>query len=108
MDVVVKRFEIYFVNLDPAIGSEINKTRPCLIISPDEMNDSLNTIIVAPLTSTIRNYPSRVDCTVAGQNGQIGLDQLRTIDKQRLGRKLGTLDPKTQKVVLEVIAEIFS
>ena len=105
---VVKRFEVYFVNLDPTIGSEIRKTRPCLVVSPDELNNSLNTVIVAPLTSTIRKYPTRINCIIASQKGQIALDQLRTIDKQRLSRKVEILDPKTQKLVLEVIAEMFS
>ena len=105
---VVKRFEIYFADLDPTIGSEINKTRPCLIVSTDDINRALNTVIVAPLTSTIRNYPTRVNCVVSGKNGQIALDQLRTVDKQRLSEKLEVLDPKTGKLVLEVIAEMFS
>ena len=105
---VVKRFEIYFADLDPTMGSEINKTRPCLIISADDINRALNTVIVAPLTSTIRNYPTRVNCLVSGKNGQIALDQLRTVDKQRLSEKLEVLDPKTGKLVLEVIAEMFS
>ena len=105
---VVKRFEIYFADLDPTMGSEINKTRPCLIVSADDINRALNTVIVAPLTSTIRNYPTRVNCLVSGKNGQIALDQLRAIDKQRLSEKLEVLDPKTGKLVLEVIAEMFS
>ena len=105
---VVKRFEIYFADLDPTMGSEINKTRPCLIISADDINRALNTVIVAPLTSTIRNYPTRVNCLVSGKNGQIALDQLRTVDKQRLSEKLEVLDPKTGKLVLEVILEMFS
>ena len=105
---VVKRFEIYFADLDPTMGSEINKTRPCLIISADDINRALNTVIVAPLTSKIRNYPTRVNCLVSGKNGQIALDQLRTVDKQRLSEKLEVLDPKTGKLVLEVILEMFS
>lgn len=105
---VVNRFEVYFVNLDPTVGSKINKTRPCLVISPNEINNTLNTVIVAPLTSTIRNYPTRINCIVAGQNGQIALDQIRAIDKLRLNRKMGSLDLKTRKLVLEVIAEMFS
>ena len=105
---VIKRFEIYFADLDPTIGSEINKTRPCLIISADDINRALTTVIVAPLTSTIRNYPTRVNCVVSGKNGQIALDQLRAIDKQRLSEKFDVLDPKTAKLVLEVIFEMFS
>jgi mRNA interferase MazF len=103
-----KKVEIYFVNLDPTLGSEIKKTRPCLVISPDEINKTLNTVIVAPLTSTIRNYPTRINCIVAGQNAQIALGQLRAIDKLRLNKKVELLDLKTKKLVLDVIAEMFS
>jgi len=108
MDLVVKRFEIYFVNLDPTQGSEIKKIIPCVVISPNEMNKVLKTIIVAPLTSTIRNYPSRVNCLVAGKSGQIALDQLRVIDKQRLGVKLSLLDDEASVLALKVIAEMFA
>ncbi len=104
---VIKRFELYFVNLDPAIGSEINKIRPCLVISPDEINQTLNTVIIAPLTSTIRNYPTRINCFVTGKNGQIALDQIRAIDRLRLTKKMGLLDSKTKQLVLEVLAEMF-
>lgn len=104
----VKRFDIYFVNLDPTIGSEIKKARPCLIISPDDVNRVLNTVIVAPLTSTIRDYPTRINCFVAGKNGQIAIDQLRTIDKIRLNRKIETLGSNTSKTVLEILQDLFS
>ena len=75
---VVKRFEVYLVNLDPTLGSEIQKTRPCLIISPDEMNDHITTVIVAPMTTKGRDYPTRINCQFEGKNGQIVLDQIRT------------------------------
>ncbi|MEO7309436.1 MAG: type II toxin-antitoxin system PemK/MazF family toxin [Chitinophagaceae bacterium] len=104
---VIKRFEIYFVQLDPAIGTEINRIRPCVIVSPNEMNTALQTVIVAPLTSTIRNYPSRVNCFVEGKSGQIALDQLRAIDKQRWKSKLATLDNQTCKAVVARLLEIF-
>ncbi|MFV0606849.1 MAG: type II toxin-antitoxin system PemK/MazF family toxin [Niabella sp.] len=107
MDMVVKRFEIYFVELDPTIGSEINKTRPCVIVSPDDMNRALHTVIIAPLTSTIRNYPTRVDCIVTKRKGQIALDQLKTIDKSRLRNKIGLLNSATQHSVLETLIEMF-
>ena len=105
---VIKRFEIYFVDLDPMVGSEISKARPCLVVSADDINRALNTVIVAPLTSTIRSYPTRINCFVAEKKGQIALDQLRAIDKQRLNQKLDVLDAKTGKLVLKVIAEMFS
>ena len=105
---VVKRFEIYFVNLDPTVGSEIKKTRPCLIISPDEMNRHIATVIIAPMTTKGRTYPTRVSCKFEGKSGQIVLDQLRTVDKKRLVKKLGRIDKKTQQVVLSTLAEMFA
>lgn len=107
MGMVVKRFDVYLVNLDPTVGSEIRKTRPCVIISPDEMNQHIATIIVAPMTSKGRSYPSRVSCNFEGKNGQVVLDQIRTIDKTRLVKKFGKLDTKTQRMVLDVLAEMF-
>ena len=103
-----KRFEVYLVNLDPTLGKEIQKTRPCLIISPDEMNTFIATVIIAPMTTTGRNYPSRVSCRFAGKDGHIVLDQIRTVDKMRLVKNLGRLDRKTQKTVLEILQEMFS
>lgn len=108
MDMVVMRFEIYFVSLDPTLSSEIRKTRPCLIISPDELNNHLNTVIVAPLTSTLRRYPTRINCRVDGKDGQIALDQLRAIDKVRLNKKLGKLDAATAQQVLGVLKKLFT
>ena len=105
---VVERFEVYLVNLQPTIGSEINKTRPCVIISSNDLNRVLNTVIVAPLTSTIKNYPTRINCVVARKNGQIVLDQIRTIDKQRLIKKIDVLDKQTTEMVLAIIVEMFS
>jgi mRNA interferase MazF len=108
MDVVIKRFEIYLVNLGPTLGSEIQKTRPCLVISPDEMNDHIATIIIAPMTTKERNYPTRVKCQFEGKEGQIVLDQIRTVDKIRLVKKLGKISATTQKEVLAVLMEMFS
>lgn len=105
---VVKRFEVYLVNLDPTIGSEIQKTRPCLVISPDEMNRHIATIIVAPMTSQGRTYPTRVQCQFQGKDGQIVLDQLRTVDKVRLVKRLGRINAITQQEVLTVLAEMFA
>jgi len=106
--VVIKRFDVHLVNLDPTIGSEIRKTRPCLVISPDEMNRHINTVIVAPLTTKGRNYPTRVNCRFQGKVGQVVLDQIRTVDEARLVKKLGRIDSKTQAEVLEVLGEMFA
>lgn len=105
---VVKRFEVYLVNLDPTIGSEIKKTRPCLVLSPDVMNKYIATVIIAPMTTKGRPYPTRVECTFQDKDGQIVLDQLRTVDKVRLVRKLGRIDEQTQAEVLTVLAELFA
>ena len=105
---VVKRFEVYLVNLDPTIGSEIKKTRPCLIVSPDEMNRHIATDIVAPMTTTSKVYPTRVKCKFEGQTGQVVLDQLRTVDKSRLVKRLGQIEKKTQQEVITKLAEMFA
>jgi len=104
---VVKRFEVYLVNLDPTLGSEIQKTHPCLIISPDEMNDHIDTVIVAPMTTKGSAYPTRVNCQFEGKEGQIVLDQIRTMDKIRLVKRLGKINSSTQKEVLVVLMEMF-
>jgi len=104
----VKRFDVYLANLDPAIGREIRKSRPCLVISPDEMNRYISTVIVAPMTTNGRDYPTRVPCTFQGREGQIVLDQVRTVDKTRLTKRLGKMDSRTQSNVLSVLAELFS
>jgi mRNA interferase MazF len=108
MAMVVKRFDVYLVNLDPTIGSENQKTRPCLIISPDEMNRNIRTAIIAPMTSAHKDYPTRVSCTFQKKKGQIVLDQLRTIDKTRLVKKLGTIDSKTQLDVISILQRLFA
>lgn len=108
MAVVVKRFDVYLVGLDPTIGAEIQKTRPCLIISPDEMNAYIQTAIIAPMTTKMRNYPTRVSCRFEGKDAHIVLDQLRTVDKSRLLKHLGRISPATQKRVLSVLAELFA
>ena len=105
---VVKRFEVYLVNLDPTVGSEIRKTRPCLIISPDEMNRFTRTVIVAPMTTKGITYPTRVACKFQGKQGQIVLDQIRTVDKVHLVRRLGRVDKQAQADVLSVLGEMFS
>ncbi len=105
---VVRRFDFFLVGLDPTVGSEIQKTRPCLIVSPDEMNANIRTVIVAPMTSSIKEYPTRVSCTFRKKNGQIVLDQVRTIDKSRLMRKLGTIDSEAQLDVVSVLQRMFA
>ena len=105
---MVSRFEVYLVNLDPTIGREIRKTRPCLIISPNEMNHAISTVIVAPMTTKGRPYPTRIACRFQGKQGQIVLDQIRTVDQQRLVKKLGRLDRKTADHVLQTLQEMFA
>jgi len=104
----VKRFDVYLVNLDPTVGKEIKKTRPSLVVSPDEMNRFISTVIVAPMTTKRRQYPTRVSCRFQGKRGQIVLDQLRTVDKVRLVKKLGQIGPKTRQTVLAVLGEMFA
>ncbi len=108
MAVVIQRFEVYLVTLDPTVGVEMTKTRPCLVISPDEMNRHIPTVIVAPMTSQGRPYPSRVACRFQNKTGQIVLDQIRTVDKTRLVSRLGRIAPATQRAVLAVLAEMFA
>ncbi len=103
----MKRFDVYLVNLDPTIGKEIKKTRPALIISPDEMNTNISTTIIAPMTTKGRPYPSRVFCKFQGKDGQIILDQIRAVDKTRLVKKLGRIDKNTGDKVLSVLQEMF-
>ena len=105
---VVKRFEVFLVNLDPTVGSEIKKTRPCTVISPDVMNRYTATVIVAPMTTKGRPYPTRVECQFQGKDVQVVLDQLRTVDTARLVKRLGRLDEPTQAEVLSVLAEMFA
>ena len=108
MAMVVKRFDVYLVNLDPTVGSEIQKTRPCLIVSPDEMNRNIRTVIIAPMTSAQKDYPTRVSCSFKKKEGQIVLDQVRTIDKTRLIKKLGMIDSRTQLDVISILQRLFA
>ena len=105
---VTNRFDVFLISLDPTRGSEIRKTRPCLVISPDEMNDHIRTVIVAPMTTKGRSYPSRVACTFQGKRGQVVLDQIRTVDKTRLVRRLGTISGGAQHKVLDALQEMFA
>jgi mRNA interferase MazF len=105
---VVKRFDVFLINLDPTIGSEIKKTRPCLVVSPDEMNRFIRTVIVAPMSTKGPNYPTRVSCRFQGKQGQIVLDQIRTVDKVRLIRKLGRIDKRARTQALLILQEMFA
>ena len=108
MGVVVRRFEVYGVNLDPTVGHEIRKLRPCLVISPDEMNRHVQTVIVAPMTTKGQPYPTRVACTFQGKHGQIVLDQIRAIDRVRLVKRLGKLTGGQAADVLAVLGAMFA
>lgn len=105
---MVKRFEVYLVTLEPTLGSEIQKTRPCAVVSPDQMNRYIQTVIVAPMTTKGKKYPTRVECEFDGKLGQIVLDQIRTVDKTRLVKNLGELEDEVQEEVLRVLAEMFA
>ena len=103
-----QRDEVWLVTLDPTQGIEIQKTRPCLVISPDEMNQHLQTVIIAPMTTVTRPYPTRVPVRLQGKRGQLAVDQLRAVDRQRLVRKLGTVSASTAQAVSATLLEMFS
>ena len=105
---VAERFAVYLVNLDPTVGSEINKTRPCVVVSPNEMNRNIRTAIIAPMTTARKRYPSRVACSFAGKRGEIVLDQIRTVDQNRLVKRLGTISPHASAEVSRVLQEMFA
>jgi mRNA interferase MazF len=101
------RFDVYLVSLEPTMGSEIQKMRPCVIISPDEMNKHIQTVIIAPMTSTAKSYPTRVNTTFKGTKGQIVLEQIRTVDKKRLVKRLGTINEDTNEKLFSTLFELF-
>ena len=105
---VVERFGVYLVSLDATIGSEINKTRPCLVVSPDEMNRHIRTAIIAPMTTAQKRYPTRVTCKFGGRSGAVVLDQIRTVDQARLVKRLGTISTQTSSQVLRTLHEMFA
>jgi len=107
MALVISRFDIFLVSLDPVIGHEVRKTRPCVIISPDEMNHHIGTVIIAPMTTKRRDYPTRIPLTFKRKKGQIVLDQIRTIDKTRLVKRLGSLDKNVSAQTLQILREMF-
>jgi mRNA interferase MazF len=108
MAMVIKRFDVWLVDLNPVIGSEISKTRPCLIISPNEVNSLLATVTIAAMTSANKPYPHRVKCLFQNKAGQIALDHIRSVSKLRLIKKLGVMDDKTSRQVCETLIEFFS
>lgn len=103
-----RRGEVHLVSLDPTRGSEIRKTRPCVVVSPDELNDHLGTFLVAPMTTGGRAYPFRIACRFQGKNGYVVADQLRTVDRARLVRRLGTLSPTAMAETLDVLQRMFA
>jgi len=103
---VVEQYEVYWISLDPTQGSEIAKTRPCVVVSPNDLNRSLRTVVIVPITSTIKKYPWRVDCTVQNKNGSIATDQIRVVDKTRLGSKIGILSAAEIKELKQVLQEM--
>ena len=100
------QYEVFLINLDPTIGHEIQKTRPCLVVSPDEMNENINTVIIAPMTTRSHEYPTRINVKFQGKNGWIVLDQIRTVDKRRLVKRLGKIDKIIIQKVKDVIKEM--
>lgn len=105
---VISRFDVYLVKLDPTVGREIQMNRPCVVISPDEMNRHVSTLIVAPMTTKGRAYPTRVQCRFKRRDGQVVLDQIRTVDRESLVKKLGRLETRTTKKLLPVLQKMFA
>jgi mRNA interferase MazF len=105
--VSVNRFDIFWIDLDPTRGKEIKKIKPCVVISPEDVNRYLSTVVIAPITSTVRKYPTRVNCKLQGKDGEIALDQLRAVDKERLNSKIAALSPTTAKEVCNVLQAFF-
>ena len=104
---MVKRFEVWQTGLNPTVGSEISKSRPCLVVSPNEANKYLSTVIIVPLTSTLKNYPTRINCHFKGKSGQLAIDQIRSVDKTRLIKKLGVMEENACKLLCNTLVEAF-
>ena len=104
----MERFAIHLVRLDPATGAETAKTRPCVVVSPNELNRAVTTVIIAPMTTVLRAWPTRVPVEFQGKHGEIALDQLRAVDRSRLVKRLGKLDAATVTAVLDVLGEMFA
>ncbi len=107
-NILPNRFDVYIINLDPTVGSEIKKIRPCAIVSPNEINHNINTVIIAPMSTKSKNYPTRVKVNFAGKTGFVVLDQIRTVDRQRLIEKKGVLSPTECDGILSVLARMFA
>jgi mRNA interferase MazF len=105
---VVERFHIFLIRLDPTTGAETAKTRPCVVVSPDELNRAVATVIIAPMTTVCRHWPTRVEIKFQGKVGEIALDQIRAVDKSRLVKRLGKLDAETTNAVLDTLGELFA
>lgn len=103
----MRQYEVYWISLDPARGSEMTKTRPCVIVSPDEMNLHLKTVIIIPVTSTVKSYPWRINCLISGKEGSMATDQIRAIDKNRIGNKLGILSKSESEALKDVLKKMF-
>ena len=106
MGIVIKQYEVYLINLDPTIGHEIQKTRPCLVLSPDEINDNIRTVIIAPMTTKSHVYPTRIPVRFDKKSGWIVLDQIRTVDKARLVKKLGRISSREIAAVKDIIKQM--
>ena len=102
----IEQYHVYLINLDPTIGHEIKKTRPCLVISPDEMNRNINTVIIAPMTTKSHNYPTRISLTFQNRKGWIVIDQIRTIDKKRILKRLGKVSEQSIIEIKKVLQEM--
>jgi len=103
----INQYDVVFVNLDPTLGSEINKIRPCVVVSPDEMNHYLKTIVIIPITSTLKKYPTRIKISIQNVKGMAAVDQIRTIDKLRIVKIIGTLELETIEQIKRTIDETF-
>jgi mRNA interferase MazF len=108
MAMVIERFRVFLVRLDPATGAETAKTRPCVVVSPDELNRAVSTVIIAPMTTVRRGWPTRIEVSFQGKTGEIAVDQIRTVDKSRLVRRLGRLDADTANTVPDTLGELFA
>lgn len=108
MGLVISRFDIWLAQLDPTVGREIQKTRPCVVVSPDDINEANWTVIVAPMSSQIKKLPTRISIEFENKEGQVLLDQIRAIDPKRLIRRLGRVNSSTSKKILEKLAEMFA
>ena len=104
---MVTQFDVYWVDLNPTIGAEMQKIRPCVIVSPKELNDHLDTVIIVPITSAIHGYPYRVRCQLMGRNGEIATDQIRTIDKRRLKKRIAALTTDEIAALQDVLHQMF-